>query len=191
LDGIDNWRGITDEHRALRELWHPIACKGVKESPEAALSEFGALLTDMESEEGWACAIAKGLELYETKKRTLCDQLDKAPRRFLKGGPFPTWKDIDMVYATNTGRQFIDSNEFDTTAASELVFEAHKHVNVFINFHEVRWLYKGVQHRKFIFHARAREGSKVDLTQCPILKGHPTAAGGHVMDEGKPILFVF
>jgi hypothetical protein len=189
LDGIDNWRDITDEHRALRELWHPIACKGVKESPQAAILEFGALLADMESEEGWASAIAEGLALYRKKVRVLSDQLDHAPRRFYRG-LFPTW--IGDVYVTNTGRQFIGATEFDTTAASELVFQAHKNVVVFLNYHEVRWLYKGVQHRKYVFHARARDGSGVDLTQCPILKGHAAAAGGQVTEEpGKPVLFVF
>ena len=188
LDGIDNWRDITDEHRALRELWHPIACKAVKQSPQEALLEFGALVSLMETDEGWASAIAEGLTLYREKVRALSDQLDAAPRRFYRG-ILPTW--IGDVYVANTGRQFIGSNEFDTTAASELVFQAHKGVSVFLNFHEVRWLYKGVQHRKYVFHARARDGSGVDLTQCPILKGHGGAAGGHVMDEGRPVPFVF
>ena len=188
LDGIDNWRGITDEHRALRELWHPIACKAVKQSPQPALLEFGALVTLMETDEGWAAAIAEGLGLYRQKVRQLSDQLDAAPRRFYRG-ILPTW--TGDVYVTNTGRQFIGAAEFDTTAASELVFAAHKGVNIFLNYHEVRWLYKGVQHRKYVFHGRARDGSDVDLTQCPILKGHAAAAGGHVMDEGRPVPFVF
>jgi hypothetical protein len=189
LDGIDNWRGITDEHRALRELWHPIACKGVKETPQAALLEFSTLLISMEADEGWASAIVEGLALYRKKVRTRSDQLDAAPRRFYRG-ILPTWTGGD-VYVTNTARQFIGAAEFDTTAASELVFAAHKRVNIFLNYHEVRWLERGVQKRKFIFHARARDGSGVDLTQCPILKGHTAAAGGHVMDEGRPIPFIF
>jgi hypothetical protein len=188
LDGIDNWRGITDEHRALRELWHPIACKAVKQSPQPALLEFGALLSIMDTDEGWASAIAEGLSLYHQKVRALSDQLDAAPRRFYRG-IIPTWN--GDVYVANTGRQFIGATEFDSTAASELVFAAHKNVVVFLNYHEVRWLYKGVQHRKYVFHARARDGSGVDLTQCPILKGHAAAAGGHVMDEGRPVPFVF
>ena len=189
LDGIDNWRGITAEHRALRELWHPIARLAVNESPQVALLEFDHLLEDMETDEGWACAIVDGLALVEKKTRQLSDQLDAAPRRIYKG-LLPTW--IGDVYVTNTSREFIGSNEFDTTAASELVFQAHKDAVVFLNYHEVRWLHKGVQHRKFVFHARARDGSGVDLTQCPILKGHPAAAGGQVTEEpGKSVLFVF
>ena len=193
LDGIDNWRDITNEHRALRELWHPIACKAVKEAPQAALLEFGALLEVIATDEGWASAIAEGLGLYREKVRALSDQLDASPRRFYRG-ILPTW--AGDVYVTNTGRQFIGSNEFDTTAASELVFEAHKGVTVFINYHEVRWLERskgerGIQKRKYVFHARTRDGSGVDLTQCPILKGHAAAAGGHVMDEGRPIPFIF
>jgi len=189
LDGIDNWRGITDEHQALRALWHAIACKGVKGEPQEALLEFRALLEVMDSDEGWASAIAEGLALYRQKVRVLSDQLDHAPRRFYRG-IIPTW--IGDVYVTNTGRQYIGANEFDSTAASELVFKAHKNVVVFINFHEVRWLYKGVQHRKYVFHARARDGSGADLTQCPIFKGHAAAAGGHVEAEaGKSVLFVF
>jgi len=189
LDGIDNWRGITPEHRALRELWHPIARKAVDESPQAALLAFDHLLTDMATDEGWATAIAEGLALVETKTRLVSDQLDHARRRFYRG-IFPTW--IGDVYVTNTGRQFIGSAEFDTTFASELVFQAHKDVVVFLNYHEVRWLHKGVQHRKYVFHARARDGSGVDLTQCPILKGHAAAAGGQVTEEpGKRVMFVF
>jgi hypothetical protein len=189
LDGIDNWRGITDEHRALRELWHPIARSAVKEAPQAAILEFSALVERMDTDEGWAAAFAEGLALWRKKERILSSLLDAAPRRIIRG-VLPTW--IGNVFVTNTGRQFIGPTEFDTTAASELVFAAHKDVNVFLNYHEVRWLYKGVQQRKFVFHGRAREGLGVDLTTCPILKGHPAAAGGHVMEErGRPVLFVF
>ncbi len=189
LDGIDNLRGITPEHRALRELWHPIAHKAIKESPQVALREFADLLKDMETDEGWAEAIAEGLALVEAKVRLVSDQLDHARRRFYRG-ILPTW--VGDVYVTHTGRQFIGPLEFDTTFASEEVFKAHPDVNIFINYHEVRWLHKGVQNRKFIFHARARDGSGVDLTQCPILKGHANAAGGQVTEErGKPVPFVF
>jgi len=194
LDGIDNWRGITDEHKALRELWHPIARAAVKDASQAAILEFSALVKRMNTEGGWAAAFAEGLVLWRKKERILSDQLDAAPRRFIRG-VLPTW--IGNVYVTNTGRQFIGPAEFDSTAASELVFAAHKDINVFLNYHEVRWLERskgerGVQQRKFVFHARARDGSGVDLTTCPILKGHAAAAGGQVIQEhGKLVPFVF
>jgi hypothetical protein len=74
---------------------------------------------------------------------------------------------------------------------SEQLFMKHPEANAFLNYHEVKWLDRktGKQKRKFVYHARAREG--LDLTLCPVLKGHSSAAGGQEEErEGVPSYFI-
>jgi hypothetical protein len=75
---------------------------------------------------------------------------------------------------------------------SEQLFMKHPEVNVFVNYHRSnKWIDSktGEQKRKFVYHARAREG--LDLTLCPVLKGHSSAAGGQEEErEGIPSYFV-
>jgi hypothetical protein len=192
LDDIDNWRNITLEHKALREVMHPIAKLAVDESPQTALVEMGLLITEISSDEGWAAAICEGLATHRSKMEELHSLIDVCPKVQVvtADSPWalpPEW--LGTVFVLNTGRQHIGSAQFDTTAGAELIFETCPLVNVFVNYHEVRWIKGGKQFRKLVYHARARDGSGIDLTKCPVLKGHAQAAGGQV--EGTEALMPF
>jgi len=192
LDDIDNWRHITPEHRAFRELVHPIAKAAVDKNPQQALMEFAHLVNDrLATEEGFASVIAEGQALVTAKLVRHEEMLTVCPTRCVpvKDSPWPlpiSW--TGNIYVVNTSREFIGSCQFDTTLMAEVLFERLPEVNVFVNYHIVKWLKNGKQHRKFVYHARARDG--INLTQCPVLKGHPSAAGGQEEErEGVPTYF--
>jgi hypothetical protein len=187
LDDIDNWRNITPEHKALREVIHPIAKRAVDESPQAALMAMAELVMELETEEGWAATFVEGLEIHQAKMVELHGFIDACPKLEVPTAESswalpPEW--FGTVFVINTGREYIGNAMFDTTAAAELIFESCPLANVFVNYHEVKWLYKGKQHRKLVYHARARDGSGVDLTKCAALKGHASAAGGQLEGMG-------
>ena len=194
LDDIDNWRNITPEHRAFRELVHPIAKTAVDKNPQLALMEFGYLVNErLATEEGFASVIAEGQALLTAKLVRHEEMLTVCPtsRVPVKDSPWPlpiSW--MGDVYVVNTSKEFIGACQFDTTLMSEILFERLPEVNVFVNYHVVKWLRNGKQHRKFVYHARARDSARIDLTQCPVLKGHPSAAGGQEEErEGVPTYF--
>jgi hypothetical protein len=195
LDDIDNWRHITDEHRALREVIHPLAKMAVEESPQKALMEMAHLINDrLATEAGYASVIAEGKASLDAKIARHEELLAKCPMLLTKvaESPWPlplSW--TGKIIVVNTGRDYIGSHQFDTTLMSEQLFMKHPDVNAFINYHEVKWLDRktGNQKRKFVYHARAREG--LDLTLCPVLKGHSSAAGGQEEErEDVPSYFV-
>ena len=187
LDDIDNWRNITVEHKALREIMHPIAKLAVDCNPQVAHAEWASLVVELETDEGWAANFADGLEIHRAKMEQLHGLIDICPRLEVvsTASPWalpPEW--LGTVFVINTGREHIGPIQFDTTAAAELIFESCPLANVFVNYHEVRWLYRGKQQRKLVYHARARDGSGVNLTLCPALKGHASAAGGQLEGLG-------
>ena len=192
LDDIDNWRNITIEHKALREVMHPIAKLAVDESPQMALVEMESLLEELETDEGWANTFACGLEIHRSKMEELHSLIDICPKVqvVMADSPWalpPEW--LGTVFVLHTGREYIGQAQFDTTAGAELIFETCPLVNVFVNYHEVKWIKGGKQFRKLVYHARARDGSGINLTKCPALKGHAQAAGGQV--EGTGALMPF
>jgi hypothetical protein len=188
LDDIDNWRNITIEHKALREVMHPIAKLAVDCTPQVAHAEWASLVLELETDEGWAANFADGLAIHETKMMQLHDLIDicpklQAPMDMTRWDLPREW--LGTVFVVNTGREHIGQVPFDTTAAAELIFETCPLVNVFVNYHEVRWLDRNrKQQRKLVLHARAREGSGIDLTKCAALKGHASAAGGQLEGLG-------
>jgi len=196
LDDIDNWRHITDEHRALREVIHPIAKMAVDENPQKALMEMAHLINDrLATEAGYASVIAEGKISLDAKIASHELLLTKCPMLITKvaESPWPlplSW--TGEIIVVNTGRDYIGSHQFDTTLISEQLFMKHPEVNVFVNYHRSnKWIDSktGEQKRKFVYHARARDG--LDLTLCPVLKGHPSAAGGQEEErEGVPSYFV-
>lgn len=194
LDDIDNWRNITDEHKALREIIHPIAKSAVEEIPQKALMEMAHLINDrLATEAGYASVIAEGKASLDAKIARHELLLTKCPMLITKvtESPWPlplSW--TGKIIVVNTGRDYIGSHQFDTTLMSEQLFMKHPEANVFLNYHEVKWLDRktGKQKRKFVYHARARDG--LDLTLCPVLKGHSSAAGGQEEErEGVPNYF--
>jgi len=192
LDDIDNWRNITIEHKALREVMHPIAKLAVDMNPQVAHVEWASLVLDLETDEGWAGHFVEGLEIHHAKMEELHSFIDVCPKLQvpMDASPWslpPEW--LGTVFVINTSRDYIGKAMFDTTAAAELIFDACPLANVFVNYHEVKWLYKGKQHRKLVYHARARDGSGINLTLCPALKGHAAAAGGELNDTGKRMPF--
>lgn len=192
LDDIDNWRNITPEHKALREVMHPIAKLAVDVNPQVAHVEWAALVLELETDEGWAANFAEGLAIHQAKMEQLHSFIDACPKLevLTTDSPWalpPEW--LGTVFVINTSRKYIGQAMFDTTAAAELIFDACPLANIFVNYHEVAWLYKGKQHRKLVYHARARDGSGINLTACPALKGHAAAAGGELNDTGKLMPF--
>ena len=193
VDDTDNWRNITPEHRALREVIHPIAKMAVERNPQVALLEFANLVNNrLATEEGWTSVIAEGQALLDAKIANQERMLAKCPtlKVGIRESPWPlphSW--AGDVYVVNSSREFIGSSQFDTTLQAEILFERHPELNVFVNYHIVQWIKAGVQHRKFVYHARARDGT-CNLTQCPVLKGHPSAAGGQEEERsGIPTYF--
>jgi len=194
LDDIDNWRNITDEHRALREIIHLIAKSAVDESPQKAMMEMAYLINDRLTT-NWSSVIAEGQILLDAKIARHEALLPKCPTLItdISSTPWPLPKAWSgSIFVVNTGRDYIHDYPFDTTLASELIFKRHPEVNVFINYHESKWLDRKTkeQKRKFVYHARARDQSGIDLTLCPVLKGHSSAAGGQEEErEGVPNYF--
>jgi hypothetical protein len=171
---------------------HPIAKLAVDESPQMALVEMESLLEELETDEGWANTFACGLEIHRSKMEELHSLIDICPKVqvVMADSPWalpPEW--LGTVFVLHTGREYIGQAQFDTTAGAELIFETCPLVNVFVNYHEVKWIKGGKQFRKLVYHARARDGSGINLTKCPALKGHAQAAGGQV--EGTGALMPF
>ena len=76
---------------------------------------------------------------------------------------------------------------FDSSLAGDHFIKTQG-VDVFINYYKVSWIREGEHYKKYVYHARSTDA--VDLTECDILEGHPTAAGGQHQYMGTPLPFI-
>jgi hypothetical protein len=180
---------VTEEDKHLREVFHPLAKLAVSHSPAMAFYELNKVLHQLALPDTAAPLYARGKGLYEEKMAALDASLEECHHHLVVIDPeysdawsLPsTWLGHGMYVIDTT-----DHKNFDTTAGSQRVFDKFPGVNVFLNYRLITW-HSG---SKYAFHARARDGSPINLTDCPHLNGHPCAAGGQRIVDGSVMPFV-
>jgi hypothetical protein len=185
VNRIDTWTDIDDELLAFREIVKPIANSAVSASPISAITAFADLVNVRMLDEVQRVALfTEGAGIYATKMAELeallsaCPQFHGAIDAELQAKwNLPAAWTGQTVFIADTSRQYIGTSLFDTTAVCQHVFDKHAGTNIFVNYHKVSWNYKGTPFCKYVYHARARPDT-VDLTNCTVLDGHPSAAGG-------------
>jgi hypothetical protein len=187
IDRVDRWTGVTLEDQYLREVLHPIARLGVSHSPATAFAALGRVIHDLTTTP--AAVYAEGKLLYDIKMAGLDKALDESHHMVVE---------VDFEYADawdlpakwlGYNMFVIDTSEhkdFDTTASSQRIFDKFAGIDIFINYRLITW-HSG---SKYAFHARGRDGSMIDLTDCKFFQGHRYAAGGQRPVDGSPMPFV-
>ena len=189
VDRVDRWTGVTEEDKHLREVFHPLAKLAVSHSPAMAFSELDKTIRNLIHPDFAPLIYAHGKALYDEKMAALDASLEECHHHMVEIDPeyADAWSLPIAWYGR--GMYVIDTTDhknFDTTAGSQRVFDKFPGVDIFLNYRLITW-HSG---SKYAFHARARDGSSINLTDCPHLNGHPCAAGGQRIVDGSIMPFV-
>jgi hypothetical protein len=190
VDRVDRWTGVTEADQQLREVLHPIAKLAVSHGFLHAFAGITRVIQELtRTAESAAAIYAEGKYLLDKKQASLDQVLEESHHLIIE-------VDAEYSSAWNLPAEWLGYNmfvietsgmiDFDTTASSQRVFDKYAGIDIFLNYRLITW-HSG---SKYAFHARARDGSAIDLTRCPHLKGHPSAAGGQRNVDGKVMPFV-
>jgi hypothetical protein len=195
VNRVDLWLAPTETDLIYRELFHDIAHQAAS-NPSAAFANLSTLLTNLATPAFAAIPLALGIASLSKKRHDIeiCHQ--RCPQRQItiedpddleEFGVPPSWlgKKI-MVLDTTLVKSM--GLYFDSSLAGDHFIKTQG-VDVFINYFKVSWIGRedGVHYKKYVYHARS---VGTDLTECDILEGHPSAAGGQHQYMGVPLPFV-
>jgi hypothetical protein len=194
INRVDLWLSPTETDLIYRELFHDIAHQAPS-NPTASFANLATLLANLASPMFAAIPLALGTASLSKKRLDIETCHQKCPHKVIsvedaddleEFGVPPSWlgKKI-MVMDTSQVKSM--GLYFDSSLAGDH-FMKTEGVDVFINYYKVSWIKQGVSHYKIVYHARSAE--TVDLTECDVLEGHPTAAGGQHEFKGEPLPFV-
>jgi hypothetical protein len=191
VDRVDRWDEPTQDDLAFREMLHPIARLGVQAGMDAAFEQLDMCMVLLSYPSSTLQVLAKGHELLAAKMAELDASLVacggyELPLTKTETDRWALPKEWigQIAYLVDT----TDNHAFDTSLASERVFQTTA-ATFFVNYRRISWNYRGKEHSKFKYHGRSRKGG-LDLTTSLVLKGHPQAAGGEVMNDGRLPPFV-
>ena len=194
VDRIDRWKDVTFNDRAMREMLHPMAKLAVQGQLDLALQQMDSFanLSSRPVSTDLFTFILEGSARLGAKEHYL--------NSILSGGrPTAKWT-IDEALATSwhlpsswigTTVFSVDTTGiscFDSTDASQMVFDRCPDVTVFVNYIKTSWIRQGHPQSKYKYCVRAREG--IDLTVGGVFSGHPCAAGDVKQYEGTPLPFI-
>ena len=193
VNRVDLWLAPTETDLVYRELFHDIAHQAAS-NPTAAFATLDTLLTNLASPTFSAIPLALGIASLSKKRHDIeiCHQ--RCPQRQItiedpddleEFGLAPSWLDKKIMVLDTTLVKSMGLY-FDSSLAGDHFIKTQG-VDVFINYYKVSWIKQGTPHYKIVYHARS---VSTDLTECDVLEGHPSAAGGQHEFKGTPLPFV-
>uniref|UniRef100_A0A6C0AQY5 DHH family protein n=1 Tax=viral metagenome TaxID=1070528 RepID=A0A6C0AQY5_9ZZZZ len=193
VNRVDLWLAPTETDLIYRELFHDIAHQAPS-NPNAAFANLSTLLTNLATPTFAAIPLALGIASLGKKRLDIeiCHQ--RCPHKIVtmegpddleEFGVPPSWigKKV-MVMDTTLVKSM--GLYFDSSLAGDHFIKTQG-IDVFINYYKVSWIKQGTSHYKIVYHARS---VSTDLTECDVLEGHPSAAGGQHEFKGEPLPFV-
>ena len=191
VDRVDRWDEPTQDDLAFREMLHPIARLGVQAGMDTAFEQLDMLLMLIAYPSSAAQVVAKGHSLLAAKMAELDASLVACggheitlTKTETDRWALPSAWIGQIAYLVDT----TDNHAFDTSLASERIFQTTS-ATFFVNYRQISWKYRGVEHSKYKYHGRSRKGG-LDLTTSLVLKGHPQASGGELPNDGRPLPFI-
>jgi len=191
VDRVDRWDEPTQDDLAFREMLHPIARLGVQGGMDKAFEQLDMCMILLAYPSSALQVVAKGHELLAAKMAELDASLVACGGHEITLTKTETdrwalpkeWIGQIAYLVDTTG-----NHAFDTSLASERIFQTTT-ATFFVNYRRISWSYRGKEHSKYKYHGRSRKGG-LDLTTSLVLKGHPQAAGGELVNDGRLLPFI-